>query len=66
MIEGRVKVWKPIEGWVFIERSDGDDYFFNVSNIRKGQKISSKSQVRFDIFQWQKQRGPEARNITLY
>ena len=66
MIEGRVKVWKPIKEWVFIEGSDGDDYFFNVSNVRKDQRISSKSQVRFDIFQGQRQRGPEARNITLY
>ena len=53
-----------MEGWGFIDGSDGDEYFFNISNVRKGQKISLESNVKFDVFQGQ--RGPEARNITLY
>ena len=64
MIDGKVEVWKPVEGWGFIEGNDGDDYFFNIANVRKGQKILLNSQVRFDVFQGQ--RGPEAKNITLY
>tara|TARA_Y100000590_G_C15176111_1_gene809321 strand:- start:418 stop:612 length:195 start_codon:yes stop_codon:yes gene_type:complete len=64
MINGTIRVWKSSEGWGFIDGSDGDEYFFNIANVRKGQKISLESNVKFDVFQGQ--RGPEARNITLY
>ena len=63
MIAGKVKIWKPSEGWGFIEGDDGEDYFLNVSNVRKGQTISSNIRVKFDIFQGQK--GPEAENVSL-
>ena len=64
MITGIVKMWKQAEGWGFIEGDDGEDYFINISEIRKGQVINIKSKVKFDIFQGQ--RGPEATNITLF
>ena len=63
MIAGKVKIWKSSEGWGFIEGDDGEDYFLNVSNVRKGQTISSNIRVKFDIFQGQK--GPEAENVSL-
>ena len=36
MISGTVKMWKETEGWGFIESDDGDDYFVNIANVRKG------------------------------
>ena len=63
MISGKIKMWKEVEGWGFIEGDDGEDYFINISNIRMGQNIQLNSRVKFDVFQGQ--RGPEAENITL-
>ena len=63
MISGTIKVWKDEEGWGFIEGDDGKDYFFNISNVRRGQPIRNNCQVSFDVFQGQ--RGSEAENITL-
>ena len=63
MQTGIVKKWENNSGWGFIEGNDGEDYFLNVSNVRKGQTISSNIRVRFDIFQGQK--GPEAENVSL-
>ena len=64
MISGKIKIWKPVEGWGFIEGEDGEDYFINIINVRKGQHIKLNSRVKFDIFQGQ--RGPEAENVSLY
>ena len=64
MIKGRIKLWKEVEGWGFIEGYDGEDYFISISNVRTGQKIKLNSKVKFDIFQGQK--GPEAVNLSLY
>ena len=64
MKTGVIKVWKEVEGWGFIEGDDGEDYFLNVINVRKGQLIRLNHRVKFDIFQGQ--RGPEAENVTLY
>ena len=63
MQTGIVKKWENNSGWGFIEGNDGEDYFLNVSNVRKGQTISSNNRVKFDIFQGQK--GPEAENVSL-
>ena len=63
MISGKIKMWKEVEGWGFIEGDDGEDYFINISNVRMGQNIQLNSRVKFDVFQGQ--RGPEAENITL-
>ena len=63
MILGKVKMWKEVEGWGFIEGDDGEDYFINISNVRMGQNIQLNSRVKFDISQGQ--RGPEAENVTL-
>ena len=64
MISGTVKIWKEAEGWGFIKGDDGDDYFFNIANIRKGQKILVNVRVKFDATQGH--RGPEAENISLF
>ena len=64
MIYGTVKMWKEAEGWGFIEGDDGEDYFFNIANIRKGQKILVNVRVKFDVTQGH--RGPEAENVSLF
>ena len=64
MISGTVKIWQDSKGWGFIEGDDGEDYFLNMSNGRKGQTIRMGCRVKFDMFQGQK--GPEAENVTLY
>ena len=63
MISGTIKMWEDTEGWGFIEGDDGEDYFLNIANVRKGQSIRINSRVKFDVNQGQ--RGPEAENITL-
>ena len=63
MISGTIKMWKEAEGWGFIEGDDGEDYFLNISNVRRGQSIRVNSHVKFDVSQGQ--RGPEAENVTL-
>ena len=40
MLNGTVKHLDSSNGWGFIQAQDGDDYFFNISNVRPGQKIS--------------------------
>ena len=61
---GIVKVWNTAKGWGFIEGDDGEDYFFNIANIRKGQKISKGDNVKFDSIETM--RGCEAENISRY
>ena len=61
MIMGIVKNWNSDKGWGFIEANDGEDYFFNVANIRPGQDLSLGDSVKFDFRQ--SQRGPSAFNI---
>ena len=63
MISGTIKMWEDSEGWGFIEGDDGEDYFLNIANVRKGQSIQVNSRVKFDVNQGQ--RGPEAENVTL-
>ena len=63
MISGIIKIWKDTEGWGFIEGDDGEDYFLNIANVRKGQSIEINCRVKFDVNQGQ--RGPEAENVTL-
>ncbi len=63
MITGIVKNYDESKGWGFIEDEDGFDYFINISNVRKGQKLKVGAQVKFDVFQGQ--RGDEAENVTL-
>ena len=62
MQSGRIKKWNHDSGWGFIEGDDGEDYFFNISKIRAGQKIRVGLNVKFDSFETQ--RGREAENIT--
>ena len=64
MLSGRIKVWDQSKGWGFIEGDDGEDYFLNIKNLRSGQSIRVGSQVKFDTEE--SQRGPQAKNVTLY
>jgi len=62
MIKGTIKKWNSLNGWGFIEDYDGNDYFFNISNVRSGLKIREGMIVKFDTFPGQ--RGDEAENIA--
>ena len=64
MQTGIVKKWNIGAGWGFIEGDDGEDYFFNISNVRKGQKIIEGADVKFDSFETS--RGSEAENISVF
>tara|TARA_B100000401_G_C52510754_1_gene579477 strand:+ start:53 stop:253 length:201 start_codon:yes stop_codon:yes gene_type:complete len=61
MLNGTVKHLDSSNGWGFIQAQDGDDYFFNISNVRPGQKINLGDSVKFDFHQTN--RGPSAKNI---
>ena len=63
METGIVKKWENNSGWGFIEGDDGEDYFFNIRNVRQGQKMSISLNVKFDSFEGQK--GSEAENISI-
>ena len=58
---GNIKLWKQIEGWGFIEGDDGEEYFFNISNVRKGQRVKQECRVKFDTEETQ--RGTEAIHV---
>jgi len=60
---GTVKRWENNAGWGFIEGDDGEDYFFNISNVRQGQKMKVGLNVKFDSFEGQ--RGSEAENVSI-
>ena len=60
---GIVKKWDQMKGWGFIEGEDGEDYFFNISNVRRGQRIRERSTVKFDTEETQK--GTEAVHVSL-
>jgi len=61
MLTGRVKHLERSKGWGFIEAEDGDDYFFNVSNVRPGEDLRLGDSVKFDYRE--SNRGPSAVNI---
>ena len=63
MIYGTVKLWKNSEGWGFIESDGGEDFFFNISSVRKGQNIRQNANVKFDTEETS--RGPQAVNVSL-
>ena len=63
MLYGYVKKWNKQNGWGFIEDDHGNDYFFNISNVRRGIKLREGIKVKFDISHGQ--RGDEAENIGL-
>ena len=62
MITGKVKKWDSLSGWGFIEDDEGNDYFFNISNVRTGFKVREGIDVKFDSFPGQ--RGDEAENVS--
>ena len=64
MLTGEMKVWDKDKGWGFISGDDGDDYFVNISNIRKGNIVKVGSRVKFDTSETS--RGSVAENVTLY
>ena len=62
MKTGFIRNWNQLKGWGFIECKDDDqDYFFHISNVRKGLKIYEGMTVKFDSYIGQK--GHEAENI---
>ena len=63
MIKGKIKKFDSLNGWGFIEDCDGNDYFFNVNNVRRGLRIKEGMIVKFDSFPGQ--RGDEAENVSL-
>ena len=63
MNTGIIKKWEHGSGWGFIEGDDGEDYFFNIRNIRQGQKMKVGLRVKFDSFEGQ--RGTEAENVSI-
>ena len=63
MLLGCIKKWDQSKGWGFIEDEEGYDYFFNISNVRKGVKIKEGFNVKFDVFE--SSRGQEAENISI-
>ena len=63
METGIIKKWEQGSGWGFIEGDDGFDYFFNIANVRQGQKMRIGLQVKFDSFEGQ--RGSEAENVSI-
>ena len=62
MITGTIKKFDRLNGWGFIEDYSGNDYFFNVANVRKGLTLREGMNVKFDSFPGQ--RGDEAENIS--
>ena len=64
MLTGTIKKWEQGKGWGFIEGDDGEDYFLNIVNVRKGQRIRLGLRVKFDYIQTQ--RGIEAENVSEY
>ena len=63
MISGTVKLWNQMQGWGFIESEEGEEYFFNIASVRKGQKIRERAKVKFDTTETQK--GTEAIHVSL-
>ena len=63
MQKGIVKKWENNSGWGFIEGDDCEDYFFNISSVRKGQQMRVGLQVKFNSFEGQK--GSEAENVSI-
>ena len=63
MIFGTIKIWNQDRGWGFIEAEDGEEYFFNIANVRKGQRVRQRAKVKFDIEETQK--GTEAIHVSL-
>ena len=61
MLTGRIKHFERNKGWGFIETEEGEDYFFNVANVRPGQNLNLGDTVKFDFRQ--SSRGPSAINI---
>ena len=64
MLTGTIKKWDQNKGWGFIEGDDGEDYFVNIINVRRGQHMSLGIRVKFDYAQTQ--RGVEAENVTRF
>ena len=63
MLYGYIKKWNQQNGWGFVEGNDGNDYFVNISNVRKGVKLREGIKVKFDPSHGQ--RGDEAENVSL-
>ncbi len=64
-LSGRVKVWKPEEGYGFIERPNGSDVFVHVSQLQENgiEDLTPGQPIQFEIEETT--RGPQARNIDI-
>ena len=62
MLSGIIEKWEQGKGWGFIKGDDGEDYFINIANVRKGQRMCLGIRVKFDYTQTQ--RGIEAENVS--
>ena len=63
MLYGYIKKWDQQNGWGFIEGDDDNDYFVNISNVRRGVRLKEGVKVTFDTSYGQ--RGDEAENVSL-
>ena len=63
MLHGYIIIWDQENGGGFIEGDDANDYFVNISNVRRGVKLKEGIKVKFDTFDGQ--RGDEAENVSL-
>ena len=63
MLYGYIKKWDQRNGWGFITGDDDNDYFVNISNVRRGVILREGTKVKFDSSCGQ--RGDEAENVSL-
>ena len=63
MLYGYIKKWNQQNGWGFIRGDDDNDYFVNMSNVRRGVTLREGAKVKFDSSCGQ--RGDEAENVSL-
>ena len=63
MLHGYIKKWDQKNGWGFIEGDDDNDYFVNISNVRRGVRLKEGIKVKFDTSY--AQRGDEAEKVSL-
>ena len=47
-MNGIVKEYNKQKGFGFISGDDGEDYFKNIANLRKGQRMRLRIRVKYD------------------
>ena len=64
MLTGTIKKWEECKGWGFIESDDGEDYFINIANVKKAQRIRFGIRAKFDFTQTQRE--IQAENVSEF